>query len=151
MKSESETQGEPKSNGNRKSKDPRRTLNQILSDHRSTAGGGFALRRAYLGDRLHRGSSVWLRVIQPRHTEWAIFLGSEKLEDLRPDLRETVRLWMADYLLIAYHVPHSESASTVKEIRAAMNGMARLTRVLEEHRAQKGASDLPAMCAKVNV
>jgi hypothetical protein len=145
-----ESQAEGKPNGNGRPKDHRKTLSQILADPKVRNGGGFVLRRSYLAGKLHRGSAIWLRVIKPRQTEWAKFLGIERFEDLRPDLRETVRFWIADYLLVSYYVPEGDASTNVKEVRAAMNSMARLTRVLEEHRAPKDKADLPSMFAGMN-
>jgi hypothetical protein len=83
-----------------------------------------------MSDRLHRGSDIWLNVIGPKEREWAAYLGADSFDALPIAQREHVRLWIADFLLVSYFIPDAGLSTTVKEVRAAMNNLGKLTREL---------------------
>ena len=133
---------EAKANGQGNLSQGKRTLKQIQAHHSSTANGAFGLRAGYLSDRLHRGSDIWLNVIGPKETEWAAYLGADNFESLPIAQREHVRLWIADFLLVSYFIPDAGLSTTVKEVRAAMNSLGRLTRELMAMKVEKNVTDL---------
>lgn len=135
---ESQTEGKP--NENTKSPQSKVTLRDLQNKPRSTAGGAFALRAAYLSDRIHRGSDVWINVIGPKEREWAGHFGYESLEDAPIDFREYVRLWIANWLLCAYYTPGGNDPGTIKEVRAALNSLERMTRDMMTRKREKPVS-----------
>ena len=100
------------------------------------------MRAGYLSDRLHRGSDIWLNVIGPKETEWAEYLGADNFDALPIAQREHIRLWVADFLLVSYFVPDAGLSTTVKEVRAAMNTLGRLTRELMAMKLEKNVTSL---------
>jgi len=133
---------EAKTNGQGTLSQRKRTLKDIQAHHSSTANGAFGLRAGYLSDRLHRGSAVWLNVIRPKEKEWAAYLGADSFQALPIAQREHVRLWIADFLLVSYFIPDAGLSTTVKEVRAAVNSLARLTRELMAMKVEKNVMDL---------
>lgn len=119
-----------KQNGHGSLSQRKRTLKQIQAKTTSTANGAFGLRAGYMSDRLHRGSDIWLNVIGPKEREWAAYLGADSFDALPIAQREHVRLWIADFLLVSYFIPDAGLSTTVKEVRAAMNNLGKLTREL---------------------
>jgi hypothetical protein len=117
------------------------TLREIHATPHCTAGGAFALRSRYLNGSLHRGSILWQREIAPKENEWAGFLGYSSMEELPISLRSIVKLWIADWLLTSFYTPQANINSNVKEVRAAMNSLARLTRQLHELKKEKPVGD----------
>jgi hypothetical protein len=136
-----ETPGEGKPNGNGRSQQAKVTLRDIQNKPQSTAGGAFALRAAYLSDRIHRGSDVWINVLGPKEKEWAGHFGYESLEAAPIDIREYVRLWIANWLFSAYYVPEG-NPTTIKEVRAALNSLERMTRDMMTRKCEKPALTL---------
>jgi len=118
------------------------TLKQIQAKTTSKANGAFGLRAGYMSDRLHRGSDIWLNCIGPKQQEWAEYLGASSFESLPIAQREHVRLWIADFLLVSYFVPDAGLSTTVKEVRAAMNNLGKLTRELTGMKTEKNVTDL---------
>ncbi|MGA2264292.1 MAG: hypothetical protein ABSH28_23015 [Acidobacteriota bacterium] len=90
-----------------------------------------------------------MSMIEPKHREWATFLGSDSFEALPIADRELVRLYTADHLLVSYYVPSSEEGGNVKEIRAALNSMARIASILRQRKKERPAIDLPAAFANM--
>lgn len=133
---------EAKHNGQGSLSQGKRTLKQIQAHHSSTANGAFGLRAGYLSDRLHRGSDIWLNVIGPKEQEWAEYLGGTDFASLPIAQREHIRLWIADFLLVSYFIPDAGLSTTVKEVRAAMNSLGRLTRELGVMKIEKNVTDL---------
>ena len=133
---------EATTNGQGSLSNRKRTLKDIQAHHSSTANGAFGLRAGYLSDRLHRGSDIWLNVIGPKEKEWAAYLGADNFESLPIAQREHVRLWIADFLLVSYFIPDAGLSTTVKEVRAAMNSLSRLTRELMSMKVEKNVTDL---------
>jgi hypothetical protein len=131
-----ETPSEGKPNGNGKSPQGKVTLREIQNKPQSTAGGAFALRAAYLADRIHKGSDVWINVIAPKEREWAGHFGYESLEDAPIDFREYAHLWIANWLLAAYYMPKG-NPRTIKEVRAALNSLERMTREMMNRKREK--------------
>jgi len=117
------------------------TLRQIQSKATSKANGAFALRAGYLSDRLHKGSDIWLNCIAPKEQEWAEYLGADNFESLPIAKREQVRLWVADFLLVSYYIPAVELSTSVREVRAGMNNLGRLTKELGDMKAEKLVAD----------
>jgi len=95
-----------------------------------------------MSDRLHRGSDIWLNVIGPKEKEWAEYLGATSFESLPIAQREHVRLWIADFLLVSYYIPAAELSTSVKEVRAGMNTLGRLTRELMAMKLEKNVTSL---------
>ena len=133
---------EAKTNGQGSLSQRKRTLKQIQAHHSSKANGAFGLRAGYLSDRLHRGSDIWLNVIGPKEREWAEYLGATSFESLPIAQREHVRLWIADFLLVSYYIPAAELSTSVKEIRAGLNTLGRLTRELMAMKLEKPTQGL---------
>ena len=117
----------------------KKTLKEIRANPSATAGGAFALRSRYLNDSIHRGSIIWLREIAPKEREWAGFLGYSHLEAAPISIRSLVRLWVADWLLTSFYTPSADAIPNVKEVRAAMNSLRRLT--LELHKLKEEQPD----------
>jgi hypothetical protein len=140
----------PSGNGNGRPKDHRRTLAQILADPKAVAGGGFSLRRAYLAAKIHRGCSLWLRIIRPEQEAWAKYLGYTAFDRLPVREREDVRALIADQLFTAFYDPQGESPGMIKEYRAALNSMTRLRQSLAERKRGGDVMDLPAAFARAN-
>ena len=97
---------------------------------------------------MHRGSDIWLNVIGPKEKEWAAYLGADSFESLPIAQREHVRLWIADFLLVSYFIPDAGLSTTVKEVRAAMNSLGRLTRELMSMKVEKNVTDLKTYVAE---
>ena len=133
---------EAKTNGTGSLSKKKRTLKDIQAHHSSTANGAFGLRAGYLSDRLHRGSDIWLNVIGPKEKEWAAYLGADSFDALPIAQREHVRLWIADFLLVSYFIPDAGLSTTVKEVRAGMNTLGRLTRELMAMKVEKPVQNL---------
>lgn len=132
---------------NRRSK-PAATLKTIQLHFSATAGGCFGLRSHYLNQSLHRGSMVWLNFIKPWQEEWAQFLGYPNFDSLPIGEREMVRLWVADKLLVSFYIPRQDVSDSVKEIRAAMNSLARLTERLHSMKREKVVPSLAEYLAE---
>jgi hypothetical protein len=122
----------------------KQTLKEIQADRRSTANGAFWARAAYLGDRIYRGSEIWVRYVGPKQQEWAEYPGYESFDQLPIAERKLVTLWVADWLMVSLFVPETDLTTNVKEIRAAMNSLARLTTQLLAMKQEKKIPDLQA-------
>ena len=133
---------EAQTNGQGSLSQRKTTLRQIQAKNTSTANGAFGLRTAYLSDRLHKGSDIYINTIQPKETEWAQFLGADTIEELPIAQRETIKLWMADWLLVAYYVPDARLTTSVREVRAGMTNLGKLTRELTVMKMEKPVTDL---------
>lgn len=136
-------------NGNRTGKDRRKTLRQIVADAACKAGGGLAVRSAFLRGKIHRGCSLWLGTIRPTQEAWARFLGYPCFDQLPVREKEDIRDLIADELFTMFYQPSGEAPGMIKEYRAALNHKARLRQSLAARRRDNKA-DLPAMFAGVN-
>ena len=132
---------EGKHNGQGRLTKRKTTLRQIQAKTTSKANGAFGLRAGYMSDRLHKGSDIWLNCIGPKQQEWVEFLGADSFDALPIAKREQVRLWIADFLLVSYYIPTVELSTSVKEVRAGMNNLGRLTKELGDMKVEKNITD----------
>ena len=112
------------------------TLRDLQADPRSKVGAPFGLRAAYLSDRLHRGSEIWTRFLEPKQSSWVTYLGYDTFEEMPHAKQEMVRLWVANWVIAAFYTP-ADVTTSMTEVRKSLSALERLTRELMAMRGEK--------------